>query len=341
MNIGIKEIKISVILVAVGIIGYLLWLVRAGLYPFVLGVLLAYLLNPLVIFFEKQGMKRSLALTIIYGLIFLSFWLIGIKFIPLLVQELECFAKDLPEIMNRVEELVNYWQLSYENMILPLSMRNAINEGILNLSLQLNVFITDLVQRILDLFTYIIGIVISPILAFYLLYDWQEIKKNIVGIIPSAWQKEFLLICKSINKVLHGVIRGQFFISLLVGILITFGLWILEIRYALLIGVLAGILDVIPYFGAIIGAFPAIGVAFLYSPIMAFKVALLFLCVHQLESILIQPKIIGAKVGLHPLSVIFFVFIGGEIGGLIGMLLGVPLAAIAKVLVQHFIKMMI
>lgn len=339
MNIEMKYVRIGVIVLAAGMVLYFLWLVRAGLYPFVLGILLAYLLNPLVMFFEHKGMKRSVALLLIYGLIFLIFWFIAVKFIPFLVRELESFAGDLPQMIRRVENLLDYWQLSYESIALPLSMREAINESIISLSSQLNLFVAKLVQGILQLFTYLIGIVVSPVLAFYLLSDWQGIKKNLLLMVPRGWQKEVFLICRSISQVLDGVIRGQLFISLFVGTLITLGLWMFDVRYALLIGILAGVLDVIPYFGAIIGAVPAIGVAFLYSPMMALKVLILFFVVHQMESALIQPKIIGAKVGLHPLSVIFFVFIGGELGGLLGMLLCVPLAAIAKVLLKHLLKL--
>lgn len=341
MKIEARQVRIAVVILSGCMVLYFLWLVRAGLYPFVLGILLAYLLNPLVMFFEHKGMKRLVALLLIYGLIFLSFWFIAVKFIPFLVRELESFVGDLPKIIQRVENLLDYWQLSYESIALPLSMREAINESIIGLSSQLNVFVTKLIQGILQLFTYLIGIVVSPVLAFYLLSDWQGIKKNLLLMVPRGWQKEVFLVCKSISQVLDGVIRGQLIISLFVGTLITLGLWMFDVKYALLIGILAGVLDVIPYFGAIIGAVPAIGVAFLYSPMMALKVSILFFVVHQMESALIQPKIIGAKVGLHPLSVIFFVFIGGELGGLIGMLLCVPLAAIAKVLLKHLLKLMV
>lgn len=318
---------------------YFLWMARAGLYPFALGILLAYLLNPLVALLERKGMKRRTGLFLLYGLIFFLFWVIGVKFIPLLVQELENFARDLPKIIERIEVLLNYWQSSYESIALPLSMREAINAEIAGISARLNLFVMQLVQGILEMISYCLGIAISPILAFYLLDDWQAIKKSMLQIVPAGWQKEVFLLSRSIQKVLNGVIRGQLFISLFVAAFITAGLWLMGIKYALLIGVLAGILDIIPYFGAIVGAFPAIGVAFLYSPVAAFKVAALFFAVHQLESVLIQPKIVGAKVGLHPLSVIFFVFIGGELGGLAGMLLCVPAAAVGKATLRHFLKM--
>ncbi len=123
--------------------------------------------------------------------------------------------------------------------------------------------------------------------------------------------------------------------------MISGGLYILDVRYALIIGILAGMLDIIPYFGAFIGATPAVTVALLDSPLLALKVAGLFFIVHQLEGTIIGPRILGDNVGLHPLTVIFFLFIGEEMAGLLGMLLGVPLAAVAKVLLSHLVKALI
>jgi predicted PurR-regulated permease PerM len=100
-------------------------------------------------------------------------------------------------------------------------------------------------------------------------------------------------------------------------------------------------LDIIPYFGAFIGATPAVTLALLSSPWLALKVVLLFFAIHQLEGSIIGPQIMGDNVGLHPLSVIFFLFIGGELGGIPGMLLGVPIAAVGKVFIRHIIRMLI
>ena len=124
-------------------------------------------------------------------------------------------------------------------------------------------------------------------------------------------------------------------VAALVGIFVSIGLHFLNLGYALLIGLFAGLLDVIPYFGAFIGALPAVGLALVSSPLLAFKVIVLFVIIHQLEGLVIHPQIMGEKVGLQPLSVIFWVFIGGELGGFTGMLLGVPAAAVGKVIVKH------
>lgn len=341
LKITRRQVYIGVMLAIAFLILWFLWIAREGLYPFLLGIFLAYLLNPFVTNLEKKGIMRLWALVIVYVIIFVLFIGIGIKLLPSLVRELEHFAGELPLMSEEAERLLNGWQETYRSWSLPASMRIALDEGIAQTAVRADVFVKSLVQRIIDLLMYAVGIAVSPILAFYILYDWKSIKAKIVFFVPSSWRGELIRIFQDVNRVLDGVIRGQIFTSLIVGAVITSGLLMMNVKYALLIGILAGLLDIIPYFGAIIGALPALGVALLYSPVLLAKVVLLFFVVHQLEGSVIQPKIVGNTVGLHPLSVIFFVFIGGELGGLAGMLLGVPLAAIGKVLVQHAFNFLI
>lgn len=339
MKVSKRQICICVMIFLAILILWFLWMVRGGLYPFILGILIAYLLNPFVEFLEFKGINRLWSLIIVYVVIFSLMIGIGVKFLPVLIRELENFANELPAMSLRFETLLNLCQETYRNWVMPDSMRLAFDEGASRIVAELDLFVKGLVQHILSLLTYIVGIVVSPILAFYILYDWKMIKQKILLFVPAAWRAELMHIFKDVNRVLDGVIRGQIFTSLIVGAVITGGLYLMDVKYALLIGILAGILDVIPYFGAIIGAVPALGVALLYSPLTALKVFVLFFCVHQMEGAVIQPKIMGNTVGLHPLSVIFFVFIGEELGGLAGMLLGVPVAAIGKVLARHVYKL--
>nr|WP_218039445.1 AI-2E family transporter [Dendrosporobacter quercicolus] len=320
---------------------YFLWLVRSGLYPFIIGLFLAYLLNPAVCYLETKGFKRLWAILLLYILLFSILLGGGSQLIPLLVRELEDFGAELPQMAAKVAELIQMIQNQYQNAGLPFSMRTALDQAVLRMETETQMFVSAVAQGIVNMLSHAIGLVVSPVLAFYLLHDWYLIKEELLSLLPGRWRTEILSIFKDINKVLNGVIRGQIIIAVFVGMLISTGLYFLNLKYALLIGILAGVLDVIPYFGAIIGAAPAVAMALLFSPVLALKVALLFFVVHQLEGAVIQPKIMGESVGLHPLSVIFFVFIGGEVGGLAGMLLGVPLAAIGKVFIRHFIKLLV
>ncbi|MEG6585610.1 AI-2E family transporter [Dendrosporobacter sp. 1207_IL3150] len=342
MTITKKHVRISMIAIFIISAAYFIWVVRSGLYPFIIGLFLAYLLNPIVCYLEKtKGIRRIWAIVLVYFILFSILIGGGSQFIPLLVHELENFGNELPQMANKVEELIQLIQNQYQNSGLPLSMRIALDQAVIKIETEMQVFVAEVAQGIVNMLSHIIGLAISPVLAFYLLHDWYAIKEELLSILPGRWRPEVISTFKDINKVLSGVIRGQILIAVIVGILVSIGLYLLDLRYALLIGLLAGILDIIPYFGAVIGAAPAVAMALLYSPLLALKVSVLFLLVHQLEGTIIQPKILGESVGLHPISVIFFVFIGGELGGLLGMLIGVPLAAIAKVLIRHLIKVLV
>lgn len=333
--------RIAVLIAAAALALYFLWLVRGGLYPFIIAFFLAYLLNPTVSWLEGRGFPRTWAIISVYIALFSVVILAGGRLIPLVLRELENFGRDLPLMTAKLEELLQVFQAKYQNSALPISLRSAIDNGLVTLQGDAQGFVAAVVAAILELLSHFIGLVISPILAFYLLHDWHEIGADLLRIVPGHWRHAIGHLLRDLDKVMAGVIRGQLTIAVIVGVLVSGGLYILDVRYALIIGILAGMLDVIPYFGAFIGATPAVTVALLESPWLALKVAGLFFFVHQLEGTIIGPKILGENVGLHPLTVIFFLFVGEELGGLPGMLLGVPLAAVAKVLLRHLVKALI
>jgi predicted PurR-regulated permease PerM len=134
-----------------------------------------------------------------------------------------------------------------------------------------------------------------------------------------------------INAVLSGFIRGHLLVALIVALISFLGLSILQVDFALLIGFTAGILDIVPYFGPIIGALPAVVIALLESPLKALYVIVLFFIIHQLESTIVSPKILGDRVGLHPLAVVFVLLAGGQLAGIVGVLLAVPVTAGFKI----------
>lgn len=341
MIIEKKHVRIFIAMLLLLFVLYFFWLVRNGLYPFFIGFFLAYLLNPSVGYLEHKGISRLWAIFIVYILLFVIIIIGSSQIIPLLIKELENFAKEIPAITSKVEEVFQDLQWQYQNSLLPLSMRLALDNVLVTLENTVQEFIMSIMNGILNLLSHLIGLVISPILAFYLLYDWYKIKDELLNLLPAKYRRETIAVFKDVDKVLSGVIRGQLTVAFLVGILVSLGLYFLRVKYYLLIGILAGMLDVIPYFGAFIGATPAVTLALLESSVLAIKVAVLFFIIHQLEGSVIHPHILGENVGLHPLSVIFFVFVGGELAGFTGMLLGVPVAAIGKVFIKHLFNLLV
>ena len=336
-----RNIRLAVIIIFLFLLVYFLYLVRASLYPFIIALFLAYVLNPAVCYIEIKGLPRLWAIIVMYSVVFSAIILVSNHIFPILLRDLESLGKQLPQIAAKVEELLFVFQSKYQSSALPNSMRTAIDDNIVAIEQQVQAFAASLTNAVVDIIGRGVGLAITPVLAFYLLYDSEAIKEKILLLFPRRWHGEMVLICTDIDKVLGGMIRGQLLVATIVGFLVSLGLYFLNVPFAILIGILAGLFDFIPYFGAFIGAVPAITLALLESPWLAGKVVLLFLVVHQLESVVISPKIIGENTGLHPLSVIFFVFAGGEMFGIAGMLLGVPVAAVGKVFLQHFFKLLL
>ncbi|MDP3487354.1 MAG: AI-2E family transporter, partial [Bacillota bacterium] len=176
---------------------------------------------------------------------------------------------------------------------------------------------------------------LTPVLTFYILKDVVVIKRTIANLMPGKHRRKLLAWLSKIDASLGSWIRGQLLIAFMVGVLSTVGLSIIGLDFAILLGVLAGMLDVIPYFGPLIGGIPPVVVGILVSPAMGIKTLAVIIVVQQIENNLITPQILGHSLGLHPLLVIFALLLGGEIGGLVGMVLSVPIAAIIKTTIEH------
>ena len=335
-----RVVRGAAMLAAALAVVWFFWLARTSLYPFIIAFIMAYLLNPAVCRLERR-LPRLWSIILVYSCI-LSILIICTSYlVPVLIRELEAFARELPTLISRSDTLLQSAQSQYQNASMPHSLRLSVDNGLRQVETMLQNTVAELVDTLLNLVSHSVGIMISPILAFYFLYDSHEIRRKFYLAVPGKWRPGVRLFLKDIDKVLSGVIRGQIAVAVIVGFLVSVGLILLDVRFALLIGLLAGALDVIPYFGAFIGATPAIAIALLDSPWLAGKVALLFFAVHQLEGSVIGPRILGEQVGLHPVTVIFYLLIGGEMGGLAGLLLGVPLAAVGKVVLRHVLRLCI
>jgi predicted PurR-regulated permease PerM len=177
------------------------------------------------------------------------------------------------------------------------------------------------------------------LLAFYILLDLDRLRDTLVRMFPQRHRDRTALVLADIDSVVGGFVRGQLIVGAIVGILVTLLLIVFQIKYALLIGVFAGIVDMVPYVGAVAGAVPAVLLAiFEHGPVWALGLALGFALLYELEGHIIAPAIVGQRVGLTPLMVIVAVLIGAELGGIGGMFVSVPVAGIIRVLWKRFMR---
>lgn len=314
-----------------------LYRVRVILSPFLFAALVAYIAYPLVQVFERRQVPRPMAIILVY-LIFAVIVGITVSFlIPQLAAEVAEILETIPDQTEMLADGLNLWR-SLDNISVP----EVLQTGLDLLVGRVQHLLERLAQRIADLLvgmvSQIVSLLIAPILAYYLLRDLEVIKRRSLMLIPKQYRLTVYKLCKETNRVLNGFIRGQLVNALLVGLLIAAGLALLGIKFALFIGFLAGIFNIIPYFGPVIGFIPASLFALAKSPLTVLWVLGLFVLVNQLEANVISPKIIGERVGLHPLAVIFAIFAGGELMGIVGMLIAVPAAAIVRIVFAYVLE---
>ncbi|NPV27744.1 MAG: AI-2E family transporter [Firmicutes bacterium] len=325
------------LLIALGLTTlYFLYLVRSILPPFAWAVVLAYLLNPLVVLLECHGIPRMFGILLIYlGLAALVVLLVTVG-LPTMSDEIDELVSVLPHYTQHAQDLVQNAQNEYAQAPLPHSVREAIDQGIERVQVTIIQVLRDLVQGMIGLFSGVLGLVLVPFLAFYILKDVELIKKKLISLLPKSCRGDILTICQEIDQVLSSFIRGHLMVCCLVGVLTGVSMFLLGVKFSLIIGLIAGIADLVPYIGPIISAIPAVGLAMLQSPLLAVYVVIVFIVIHQIESNVITPKIMGDCVGLHPLVVVFALLAGGHLLGIVGLLLAVPGVAVVRVVANYF-----
>jgi len=309
--------------------------VRTILGPFFLAFILAYLLNPLVVALERHRISRKKSIFIVFILIIAVVGTTIFLILPTLYNELSKLAVILPNAIQLFTEKVDGLREQFKATGLPsrvaLVLDQHLGQGEGIIANRLNLFLVNLPDALSTFTLYIL----SPVISIYFLAEWKSLGLHFLGIIPQRFRMEWRRLWQDINHVIRQFVRGNLVVAVIVGLLIGIGVKLVGMEYALLIGLICGIFDLIPYFGPFIGAVPAILLALTKSPAMAIKVTLIILIVQQLEGNLISPKLMGDSVGLHPLWVIFAILAGGELAGVWGMLFAVPVAAVIRVVFNH------
>lgn len=257
--------------------------------------------------------------------------------LPRLVTELETIVRKLPDQARHLEEMGQGTIDSLNRIDLPTTIRDGLNILMERIEIALENLAGKFTVVLMGAFANIVSLIISPILAFYFLRDHKSMRERTLQYVPAKYRGDVQNIMREINIALNGFFRGQLLVCLFVGIFIYAGLFFLKIPYALFIGLLAGLFDIIPYFGPVLGFLPAAAFALMKSPLTVLWVFLIFVAANQIENGIISPKIIGDRVGLHPLIVIFAVFVGGDLMGIVGMLLAIPVAATIRVILEYFL----
>ena len=323
------------LLVIVGIGIFLLYKVREVLVPFFWAAFLAYLLVRPVRYLEGRGWPRARAIFLLYLITGGTLVLVVALLLPAFLRELEALTTYIP----RYFELYHTWwqklQYHYHRSFLPEAVRQAVNQALMRTEARAVEGISGLIESLIYGYNSLVVIVLAPILSYYFLKDVEMIKRRFIAVLPSQSRADILSVVAEIDGVLLGFVRGNLLICLVIGIITAVVLSVLGVNFALLLGLIAGVAELIPYFGPFVGSLPAVVVALLESPRLALYTILALLVVQQLEGSVLAPRILGDRVGLHPLLVVFALFAGGKLWGIIGLLVAVPLAASIKVILNY------
>lgn len=349
INIGKRQIiyflALFVFLTLVVVIIQSGCLIYEVLSPFIFAIILAYILNPLVIYVETKGIKKIWAIFIIYLAIALTTLVFSVTLLPRLTLEIKKLLNDLPQIGNNCYNYIHGIYEKYNRGVQNLpdefdGIKKAFQPEILNVDRVENFIIqgiSTVTDFLLSIFSRIVNIILIPILTFYFLKDAEKFKNMLVSAIPRSRRRKVIDIATDVNGVLSGFIRGQLIVAVLVGILTTASLLILKVEFAVVIGIIAGITDIIPYFGPIIGIVPAIVFASLGGTKKVLWVIFVFVAIQQIMSGIVSPRIIGQNVGLHPIIIILSLIVAGKFFGIFGLLIAVPVVGIIRVIGKHLI----
>jgi len=311
--------------------------INAVFLPFALGILISYILTPLVEFLTQRGFKRVQAVIIIYFILLLSILVALLYIIPVTLMEIDSLMEAVPSITKEIQK--NLWQLKTKYLdILPPGFQDMIDMNIDYFQLVVLNFLQSTVDGIIGSLSSLFSLILGPILGFYILRDLDKIKTDITMVFPRDHRDKIISWLKVTDIALGQYIRSQIVVSLIIGVFTTVAMYIIGIDFALLIGGVSAVTNIIPYFGPIIGAIPAVLIAAIRYPKKILGIIIAILVIHQLESGIISPHIVGENVGLHPITVIFSLLVGGSFFGIWGLILCVPAAVLIKLYIITRIK---
>jgi predicted PurR-regulated permease PerM len=331
-------------LIALGVVGVALYVFSGILLPFVAGLALAYFLDPLADRLERLGCSRLWASVVILGLFVLLFVLAMLVLAPLLASSLADFAAKVPGYVQKLQQLAAERGRPilerFGGSIAPdlqNSLGDVIGKGV--------AWLGDVLKSLWNGSQTLIGVVsllvVTPVVAFYLLVDWDRMIGEVDGWVPPRHRMTVRELAREINEAIGGFIRGQSLVCLLLGTWYAVGLLLCGLNFGFLIGMLAGLISFIPYVGSLTGLVLAASVAIVqFWPdwVMVSAVLAVFFSGQFLEGNILSPKLVGEAVGLHPVWLMFALFAFGTLFGFVGLLLAVPLAATAGVLARFGLR---
>jgi predicted PurR-regulated permease PerM len=311
---------------------------RATVAPLLVAMVVVYLLNPVVAALERRGTPRVAGAAVVYLLFIGVVALVLSLVVPAVGHQVAAVARDFPSYVQDVQDQVRRtgerfgqrWELNLDAGRVSQWLSEAGNrQTVTRYMTGLRSFTTSLLHALVVL-------VLGPIMAFYLLVDLPRLQRGALAMVPPARREEMRELGESIGRTVGGFFRGQLLVALFVGIASSVGLYLIHLPFWLLVGLVAGVFNLVPLIGPFIGGGLAVVIALLNGkPVMALLAVVVLTVVQQIDNHLISPNVMGRTVRLHPVVVMLALLLGATFGGLFGMLVVVPLVGVAKIVFMY------
>lgn len=324
-------------LIAIVISGWLIYLLAPVLTPFVAAALLAYIGDPLADRLQKLKMPRTLAVVCVFLLTFLAIGLLILLVGPLIGSQVGALFDALPEIASKAEQEWLPTVLGWLN-IEPGS-EVGLSAFLANYSEMFGNWSGKVLTSVGEtggaLAAAVLSLFLIPIITFYMLRDWDNITAHLGALVPESQRDTVFRLVRESDEVLGAFLRGQLLVMLALAIIYSFGLWLADVDFAVAIGVVSGLVSFVPYLGFVFGIALALLTTALDPNLWQIAgIVATFAIAQGIEGTVLTPKLVGDRIGLHPVIVIFAVAAGGQLFGFFGILLALPAAAVLSVLVR-------
>jgi len=320
------------------LVGWAAWLVRVIWPPLILAGAIVFILNPPITGLHRRGIPRAAGTGLMYLAVVAGVTVVAAVVWPLFSDQASELGDEWPEIREDVEDRWNELAERSESWPIRIPPVSEIEDDLDRQGGDET--IQDTIERVRDvggrIFHVALIVLLAPILAFYLLVDLPRLRVVAEGLVPAESRAEVLHVGRRLNRAIGGFFRGQLLVALLVGVLVSTGLAIIGLPFWLLVGMIAGLFNIIPLIGPWVGAVPGIVIALTTrDPITAVWVAVVMAGAQQVDNHIISPMVMQRAVRLHPAAVLLALLAGGTLGGFFGLLVAVPTAAVLKILVGH------
>lgn len=307
------------------------------MFTLIISIIIAYALNPIINYLESKNINRLYGVLIVYLSITTILIILGISVIPRTGEEIRRLSNNLPSYFKQLSNLVDSLYTKYYSTLGGLppmfqGIETVIMDNIVRIENVISNSLESFILGIINVATKVVSIILTPILTLYFLVDKDYFKEKSIKLIPKKHREDVLYLTSSINISLSKFIRGRLLMSLYVGVSVTILLLIMGIEFAVVIGLITGLFDIVPYLGPFVGFLPAVFFAFISKPIKAVWVSVIFVLIQWTENNILAPKIIGENLDMHPMIILLSIIVGGGIFGVFGMIISVPLVSITRTL---------